>query len=123
MGQCLSGWRNERRIRRRDFRELDEFALSILHSTGYRDPAVGHTIKGWLMSGPTIGEPLVIDRTERNGITVRGLFVSSPVVIFDSARIQVAERLREGRASKTLDRLRLHLREIQPPRADENSSD
>ena len=73
-------------------------------------PPLGHTIKGWLVSGPTIGEPLVIDRTERNGITVRGLFASSPVVTFDLARIQTVNSVYTWR-------------EIQPPAAHEDSSD
>jgi hypothetical protein len=47
-----------------------------------------HSIKGWLRSPPTIGKSLVIDRTERNGVPVIGLFVSSAVVTFDAERIQ-----------------------------------
>jgi hypothetical protein len=47
-----------------------------------------HSIKGWLRSPPTVGKSLVIDRTERNGVPVIGLFVSSAVVTFDAERIQ-----------------------------------
>jgi hypothetical protein len=49
---------------------------------------ISYTIKGWLRGEPTVGAPLVVDRTERNSIPARGLFVSTAVVAFDDSRIQ-----------------------------------
>jgi hypothetical protein len=63
-------------------------ALYVAGSPSIGSIPVNHSIKGWLRSGPAIGESLIIDRTERNGVPVLGIFVSSAVITFDEKRIQ-----------------------------------
>jgi hypothetical protein len=73
-------------------------ALYLPGSPSNASLPLAHTIKGWLRSPPTVGEPLVIDRTERNGLPIPGIFVSSPVVTHDAQRIQTSNSIYTWRA-------------------------
>lgn len=43
-----------------------------------------YCIKGYLLKSIEHGAPVVVDRYARNGVSVTGMFVTSPVIEFDS---------------------------------------